>query len=494
MNKKGKRRFHIDDISISRWTPSAAFIFFMPLALLFGVSIVIGIQSILREVRVQYQIPSIQQKSRDMARQMAVDILSPDKAAQIMELGAKTAILAREAGINYVTVTDDQGMPLYHSQEKEPPPDRVLSQKAGKQKTPFINETAHKNNFEYIVPVWQNNQFLGVLQVGYSQASLANIFSPIRQRIWLLALGVMLMAGLLLLLITSWLTRPFHAIIDDFKNLAEGNNLSHRIPEKGFGAIRVLLTAYNRLKDAMEDMRTAENLLGKYVSPRVAEMILEGRIDVVPQKKRITVLLVDIKGFTDYMASSEGSEEVTETVGELWKIVEECVQLYEGTIDKHVGDAVLCFWNAPLDQPDAARRAAQCLQRIEDRMIQWNQQRLERGKKALYFWASIATGNCVVGNMGHDRMEYTALGNAMNLAPRIMTKAHELEVDRIIDRNTNEKIQRVFHTRYLGAHRIRGFSTPIELYELLGEKTGIQMNPPIDTGDMKWDMNEKLQQ
>jgi class 3 adenylate cyclase len=463
-----KRRFHLGGLQIGRFTPSVVLLIFLPILVLFIGATSLNSRAIFREVLERYQLPSIQSRSREAAVLMLSDLLEPDEGARIFGVGAKVALVKNEASVNYVTVMDAKGALVYDSEGRAVPTDAAVASQTLNLRAPFTR-TLNPDSFEYVVPIQRGARVFGLLRVGYSRSSLEEPFQDVKNRVWVTVALIMTLITVLLFSISRWLTKPFREIILDFTKVASRQNLQSRVAENGFGEIRILQKAYNRLKDALEDMQTTQQLLGKYIPPQVAELVLDGRLDVEPRKTRITVLYIDIENFTEYAAYHD-VHNVSSMIGDFWAIVEESVGRFQGTVDKHVGDAVICLWNAPLPQPDAASRAVRCLMDIDDRMRAWNVDRQINLREPISTWASIASGSCVVGNMGRRRVEYTALGNTMNIAPRIMSKAHELQARRTMDGFTYEQVADFVDVRDLGKHELRGIRGPIRIYELIGLK------------------------
>lgn len=213
--------------------------------------------------------------------------------------------------------------------------------------------------------------------------------------------------------------------------------------------------------------------LSQYISPAVASEIDRdpAALKLGGQRREMTVMFTDIQGFTDL---SERLDEHTLTTLLNYYLDEmsSLVLANDGTLDKYIGDAIMSFWNAPVQQPDHALlacRAALAMQRREGEI----QPRLnELGASGLLTRIGINTGPMVFGNMGStQKFNYSVLGDAVNLASRLEA-ANKLYGSRIlIAQPTAEQVKGHFILRQLDLLRVKGKLKPMAVYEILGEAT-----------------------
>jgi|GEM_PF-2046399 len=222
-----------------------------------------------------------------------------------------------------------------------------------------------------------------------------------------------------------------------------------------------LEASYGRIRELEEQTR---DLLERYLPSQVAQYLIDNpaRTSLGGDRREVTVLFADLRGFT---ALAEGlpPERLIEVVNGYLALATEVILTYGGVLDKFMGDAVMALYNAPLDQPDHALRAVKTAFALRDR--------LEHGRiePALHFGFGVNTGDAVVGNVGSEAlMNYTAIGDAVNLAFRLQEQAKPQQI--LLSRATYDQVKKAVEARSLGRMRLRRRAKEPEVYEALSLK------------------------
>lgn len=175
---------------------------------------------------------------------------------------------------------------------------------------------------------------------------------------------------------------------------------------------------------------------------------------LVPQQKEVTVLFADLVDFTR-MTETMPTAEAAALTRQVLSLLTEAIHQSHGTLDKYMGDAVMAFWNAPLNQANHRFLAIESALAMRASMTKLNEQRKTEGKASLAIHVGINTGEALVGDLGTEwRHAYTVLGDAINVAQRLMMLAHSLTTDIVIGRATASCCQEKLLST--GHHKLSG--------------------------------------
>jgi adenylate cyclase len=184
----------------------------------------------------------------------------------------------------------------------------------------------------------------------------------------------------------------------------------------------------------------------------------------------MTVFFSDLAGFTS-ISESMTPRDLVAVLNEYLTTMSEIIFRHGGVVDKYIGDAIMAFWNAPLDQPDHAALACLCALDQEEALRGLQSRFAERKLPHIDFRVGINTGHMVVGNMGSAaRMDYTVMGDAVNLASRLEGANKTFRSRIMISEFTFEKAKDAVEARPLDLIRVQGKSVPIRVFELTGRK------------------------
>ena len=208
-----------------------------------------------------------------------------------------------------------------------------------------------------------------------------------------------------------------------------------------------------------------EQSLEMYLSPKLVKKFSTNKELLQPgaKKETLTILFSDIANFTSISEGMEGNELCKHMNSYFQTAVSECIHYTDGTIVKYIGDAIFAFWNAPDLQNDHQLRACEAAFRFRDQPPQYmnGQQLITR--------IGLHTGVANVGNFGSTaRVDYTALGENINLAARMEGLNKYLGTEVLITGETQEGIAGRLVTRFLGLFRLKGFGRNVAVYELVG--------------------------
>ena len=241
-------------------------------------------------------------------------------------------------------------------------------------------------------------------------------------------------------------------------------------------AVFLLLVFVNYLREEQQ-RRQIREAFGQYLSPQFVEELARNpdKLKLGGETKEMSILFSDVRNFTTISETFKSNPQgLTHLINRLLTPLSNVVVQGKGTIDKYMGDNIMAFWNAPLDDEQHAKNACTAalgmVRALDDLNATMEQEELKNGVPyALKVGVGINTGQCVVGNMGSDlRFDYTVLGDCVNLASRLegQTKAYGVPI--IIGARTNELVSDAFATLPIDLIRVKGKAEPAAIAALIG--------------------------
>lgn len=215
-----------------------------------------------------------------------------------------------------------------------------------------------------------------------------------------------------------------------------------------------------------KDKQRIQATFGQYVSPDVADVLVEGGMPSLGGvDKMITVFFSDIRGFTS-LSETMSPQELVNHLNTYLEEMTNIIMEYRGTLDKYVGDEVMCYWGAPVDQSDHAVLACKCALAQMKRLHELNETWPEN--RRINIGIGLNSGIMTWANMGSTkRKNITLMGDNVNLGARLEGTNKEYGTNIIISENTYALVQDKFIVRELDNIRVKGKSKPVLMYELV---------------------------
>ncbi|WP_421857712.1 CHASE2 domain-containing protein [Oricola sp.] len=223
---------------------------------------------------------------------------------------------------------------------------------------------------------------------------------------------------------------------------------------------------YMLYREAERRRGLLQKQFSQFLSPEVVRRLAESDAAAAlkVEDREITALLVDLRGFTA-MSRTLGAEKTVKVVNHFLEIANREIFARNGTVDKYMGDAVLAFWNAPMEVPDHADRAIDCARAVLAAVQAANPQLEAQGLPAIESVAAVETGICSVGNMGTEqRIDYTAIGGAINMTSRLEGETKKMGETMLVGPGAAARATRPL--RAISEVEIRGVEGPVMVYGL----------------------------
>ena len=222
------------------------------------------------------------------------------------------------------------------------------------------------------------------------------------------------------------------------------------------------------INDVVHLERSNEQI-SKYFSPKIFEHIIAPVISEQVQTGRlqkVAVLFSDLKGFTS-MSEKLPADKVVRFLSDYHEKMVAAIFKNGGTLDKFIGDGIMATFGTPIEGTDDARRALQCASDMRNSLNDLNKIRIENGQPILSQRIGIHYGDAIAGNIGTaNRMEYTVIGDTVNIAARLEKAAKSFAVDIIFSENLLNALNQAEEFRCLGKVTLRGKENPIQVYTL----------------------------
>ena len=242
--------------------------------------------------------------------------------------------------------------------------------------------------------------------------------------------------------------------------------INYSVPFAGMFFSYIMIILYRSSTEEREK-RKIRAMFGKYVSPDVVAQMMDNPPELGGVDRELTVFFSDIRGFTS-LSETLTPQELVKHLNEYLSAMTDIILETGGTLDKYVGDEVMCFWGAPLEVKDHAARACRCALMQKAKLAELNAH--WPPEKRLNIGIGLNTGIMTVGNMGSaGRMNYTLMGDNVNLGARLEGTNKVYGTMIIVSEYTYAMVKDQFVFRELDTIRVKGKNRPVVIYELVGD-------------------------
>jgi adenylate cyclase len=300
-------------------------------------------------------------------------------------------------------------------------------------------------------------------------------------------LAITLVAGLLIIVLLPLIGARWAALLFVVVVLGAGATSWYLFTDQGimidvtYAAIVTFLiyslltyTSYARAEAQRQEVRTA---FSRYLSPTLVEQLADdpSRLQLGGEDRYMTLLFADVEHFTA-ISEQYDARSLTRLVNRFFTPMTDAILNWKGTVDKYMGDCIMAFWNAPLDDPQHAHNACLAALEMQERLIPLNQElRAEaeaedRTYLPIHVGIGLNSGDCMVGNMGSDqRFDYSVLGDTVNVASRLEGQSRAYRVGIILGESVVQLVPELA-TLELDLVRVVGKSVPERIYTIVGDE------------------------
>ena len=310
---------------------------------------------------------------------------------------------------------------------------------------------------------------LGVVATVKESKAFAGVYR-IRRRNFYLMVTVICLAILIAFLFARQLVLPVKELTKAARQILLGN-FRFRVTPRYRDEIGLLSDTFNKMSHGLEERENLKESFERFVNKEIAELSLGGGLGLGGERKECSIFFSDIRGFTA-MSEKLRPEEVVEFLNEYFGAMVECVNENGGIVDKFIGDAIMAHWGAIKSTPNNAQSAIDAALDMRAALQKYNEGRGSKPKPAIRMGMGINTGSVIAGQIGSsERLDYTVIGDAVNLASRVESLTKHFGVDLLITDHAHAKVRGIFHTEAMHKIKVRGKSKPVTVYAVLGRKS-----------------------
>jgi len=346
--------------------------------------------------------------------------------------------------------------------------------------TPFADGRAPQSSAQmrlsedlwYVQPVSYAKAQIGSIAVRFSGEEWKQLANRFIAGTLLVAVIVILLASIAAYWVATSMSRPLEALAMAARHVADGD-LRISIPVRGNDELTDAAKQFNHMVSELAHKEKLRDVFSRYLNPKlVNDMFSEGSTAPVSHRQQVSILFADMVGFTSF-SENNSSEEVIQVLNRHFELFHRIVDYYGGHVDKYIGDALMAVFNHPNEDEAHMRHAAMAGMAITLACKRLNESKQK--SEAIDFRVGINHGEAIVGNIGAaERLEYTVIGDAVNVASRMTGLGEGGEV--ILSHDTFNVIGKGFDFDSIGRKTIKGIQKPINCGRLVAEDNRAKIN------------------
>jgi adenylate cyclase len=256
-------------------------------------------------------------------------------------------------------------------------------------------------------------------------------------------------------------------ISDAAEHVKRGQYVSAPVIHTG-DELESLAVHFNDMVRGLEERDRLRDTFGRYVTRQVADHLMKGNVNLGGELVPVTVLFSDIRSFTS-ISENMDPRALLDFLNEYFSGMVESVMHHHGVVDKFIGDAIMAVFGAPVPEPNDPLNAIKAALEMRSRLEKINENFKSRGLPEVRTGIGLHSGQVVAGNMGHsERMEYTVIGDAVNLASRLEGMTKELQCDVVLSEDLYRQVEQHVEAEPLRRIKVKGRDQDVMVYRLIG--------------------------
>jgi adenylate cyclase len=416
----------------------------------------------------------ITKRGLTIAQNLADSAKNPVLTEDELTLNLLVKDAMKDDDVAYVAIVDENGKVLAHSEVGlvGRPFERAPSlQPLGTGMLVQTYQVEGKGDLiDFSAPLTFRSVTVGALYLGFSQGSIATALQKARNNAILISLGMVMIGIGGAVALASFLSAPILKLMEGTRAVAAGN-FAVSLPVPSRDEIGDLTQSFNQMAQSLREKDLIKRAFTRYVAREVVDEILKDPENLVltGERRDVTVLFCDIRGFTS-TSEKLTPEEVVTLLNTFYTLMIDTTFKEDGTLDKFLGDGVMAVFGAPIYHHDHSLRAIRTALAMQAGMRDLSARRATEGKPPIAVGIGINAGDAVAGTVGTEaRMEYTVIGDSVNLAARLESNSKAGQI--LISEQTYRKVQAAVEARSLGRIKVKGKEDEIGVYEVIGMRS-----------------------
>ncbi len=284
-----------------------------------------------------------------------------------------------------------------------------------------------------------------------------------------LTLVILFISVLIVYYFSKTISKPIRSLTRATIKIEEGNYKTDIYPTTQ-DELGILTESFVAMSRGLEERERIKHTFGKFVNKQIAEQALQGNLTLGGVRKEATIFFSDIRSFTA-ISESLMPEQVVEFLNDYMSRMVTCVNNNAGVVDKFIGDAIMALWGVPVSSgtpQDDALNAIKASLKMRYSLIEFNKDRGSPDKPVIKIGCGLNTGPAIAGQIGsEERMEYTVIGDAVNLASRIEALNKPFCTDILISENTYNLVKDHVIVETMPFITVKGKAAPLQIYAVV---------------------------
>ncbi|RLC42487.1 MAG: hypothetical protein DRH49_03735 [Candidatus Coatesbacteria bacterium] len=421
-------------------------------------------------------LSEVQLRGEILARNLANDLAEPLMADDDLAPPSLAKEVLKSEGVLYCYVVDNENRlkaptPKFLG-EKFTPPEGLRVNTTGDLLVQEY-ESEGESIIDISVPViFGGQKHLGYVYLGLSKKTILSVVQNVRYMIFTIASGGIFLGIMGAIGLAQFILNPIRKLVSGARAIGKGD-FRYRVDVRTRDEMEELSRAFNEMAENLEKKELIEGAFRRYVSHQVADEILRAPGKYMESlkglRREITIFFADIRGFTTF-SERMAPEDVVTILNRYLTIMTDKVFQNAGTLDKFTGDGLMALFGAPLDDKYHAFKAVNCALDIKESLNKLYQSKIKEMEQSGFEYPRVGfginSGIAVVGNIGYtSRLEYTAIGDPVNLANRLVDISEGGQV--LVGEETYKLIRDYFDTIPMGIVKVKGKVKPVSVYQIV---------------------------